>query len=82
MHMVVQEKELSGMKNLLLEQDEDIRACQQRLGELESTLLQALAPSSSTSSTGELAARGDAAVVVPFARPQRFVCRCSGSARS
>lgn len=43
------------MQNLLLEQDEDIRACQQRLGELESTLLLACPPSSTASKTGEFA---------------------------
>lgn len=55
---VVQEKELSGMQNLLLEQDEDIRACQQRLGELESALLLACPPSSATSNNGECESRG------------------------
>eukprot|EP00903_Cladosiphon_okamuranus_P017393 g16021.t1 len=51
--LLEKEKELSGMQNLLLEQDEEIRACQQHLGELESALLLVCRPSSTTSITGE-----------------------------
>eukprot|EP00752_Nemacystus_decipiens_P007698 g6881.t1 len=51
--LLEKESELSSMQNLLLEQDEDIRACQQRLGELESTLLLACHPKFTANSTGE-----------------------------
>ncbi len=44
-----QERELSGIQDLLLEQDGDLHACQLRLGELESTLLRSCALGSTPS---------------------------------